>query len=135
MDSNDIDSKRTLFVRGLAEGVTKEVLYAAFIPYGEIRHLEVPLDKTTGKHKGFGFVEFEEGEDASHAVFNRNNSELYGKVLRVTYSTHADVYEKKSYKNKAIWADPEYYKQKLVEAGVEVPGGEVGLSNSAANWC
>src|SRR5690242_19334025 len=35
------------------------------------------------KHRGFGFVEFEEAEDAKHAMENMRDSELFGRVLTV----------------------------------------------------
>jgi hypothetical protein len=34
------------------------------------------------QHRGFGFVEFENREDAAAAVDNMNNGELYGRVLK-----------------------------------------------------
>jgi RNA recognition motif-containing protein len=42
-----------------------------------------------GKHKGFGFLEFEEIEDASAALDNMNLSELNGKVITVTVARPA----------------------------------------------
>jgi peptidyl-prolyl isomerase E (cyclophilin E) len=35
---------------------------------------------------GFGFIEFEEKEDAAAAIDNMHNSEIYGRVLRVNYA-------------------------------------------------
>lgn len=37
-------------------------------------------------HTGFGFVEFEEKDDAAAAIDNMHNSEIYGRVLRVNYA-------------------------------------------------
>lgn len=41
--------KRTLYVGGLAEQVEEEVLRAAFLPFGDIKQLEIPKDKSTGE--------------------------------------------------------------------------------------
>ena len=37
----------------------------------------------TVKHRGFGYVEFDETDDAQHAVDNMHESELFGRVLKV----------------------------------------------------
>lgn len=52
--------KTTLYVGGLEENVTESDLHTTFIAFGEIKDVTIPLDNTTGKHRGFGFVEFEE---------------------------------------------------------------------------
>ena len=75
--------KRTIYVGGLDENVTKEVFEAAFIPFGDIRTVALPKDRLTGKHRGFGFIEFEEEEDAQHSIMNMHEAELYGRVLTV----------------------------------------------------
>lgn len=38
------------------------------------------------KSKGFGFVEFEEAEDAKHAIDNLHKTEFFGRVLAVNYA-------------------------------------------------
>ncbi|VDL85803.1 unnamed protein product [Schistocephalus solidus] len=55
---------------GLAEEVNKELLKAAFIPFGDIIDINLPIDYQTEKHRGFAFVEFEEAEDAIAAIDN-----------------------------------------------------------------
>ena len=45
---------------GLDEQVTEAVVRAAFIPFGEIKDVNMPLDHETQKNRGFGFVTFEE---------------------------------------------------------------------------
>lgn len=39
------------------------------IPFGPIQSIEVPMDYSKGSHKGFGFVEHEDPEDAAEAVY------------------------------------------------------------------
>lgn len=45
---------------GLDEQVTDSVLHAAFVPFGDLKDVNIPLDQTTQKNKGFGFVTFVE---------------------------------------------------------------------------
>lgn len=65
--------KTTLYVGGLEESVTESILHAAFIPFGDIKDISVPLDHASGKHRGFGFVDFEDADDAAAAIDNMHN--------------------------------------------------------------
>ena len=77
------DLRSRLHIRTYIDKVTKENLQSAFVPFGELKEVHIPLDKTTGKHKGFGFVQFIEDEDAEAAIDNMNENELFGRTLRV----------------------------------------------------
>lgn len=48
----------------------EKVLHAAFIPFGDVVDVQIPLDYETEKHRGFAFVEFELAEDAAAAIDN-----------------------------------------------------------------
>ena len=84
-------------IAGLDEQVDDKILLAAFIPFGVVKEVSIPIDAGTGKKRGFGFVEFEEADDAAEARENMNSTvrfgwservdaELFGKVLKVSYS-------------------------------------------------
>lgn len=45
---------------GLDENVNEAVLHAAFLPFGEVKDVNIPLDQLTQKNRGFGFVTFME---------------------------------------------------------------------------
>jgi RNA recognition motif-containing protein len=62
--------------------------------------VNMPTDVATGKHRGFGFVEYEAPEDAMEAIFNMNNGELNGRVLTVNNAKPMTVTERSQ---KAIW--------------------------------
>ena len=47
-----------------------QVVKAAFIPFGDLVDVQIPLDYETEKHRGFAFVEFELQEDAKSAIEN-----------------------------------------------------------------
>eukprot|EP00163_Fabomonas_tropica_P013381 TRINITY_DN24901_c0_g1_i1.p1 TRINITY_DN24901_c0_g1~~TRINITY_DN24901_c0_g1_i1.p1 ORF type:complete len:140 (-),score=29.96 TRINITY_DN24901_c0_g1_i1:294-713(-) len=102
---------RSLYVGGLSEEVTEKILHAAFIPFGEIAQLQIPQDQASGTNKGFGFVEFEEVEDAQAAIENMNGAELFGRVLKVNKSRPLV-----GGTNKAIWEDADaWYQKNLAE--------------------
>ncbi|KAH7694540.1 cyclophilin-type peptidyl-prolyl cis-trans isomerase-13, partial [Aphelenchoides avenae] len=99
--------KRTVYVGGFGEEVSEKVLSMAFIPFGELVGVSVPMDYETGKHRGFGFVEFELPEDAAAAIDNMNDSELYGKTIRVNFARPPKANERST---RPVWADDEWLK-------------------------
>ncbi|GIX66303.1 peptidyl-prolyl cis-trans isomerase E, putative [Babesia caballi] len=115
--------KRTLFVRELADEVNKEILYAAFVPFGNILSIDMPVDKEKGTNRGIAFIEFEDEEDARHAIFNHNESELYGRVIKVAYSTKAHVKQAKSahIRHRAVWHDDPTFGHDLRPDDGELP--------------
>lgn len=95
-------NKKSIYVGGLAEEVTEEVLRNAFTMFGDLVDLQLPLDYETGKHRGFAFIEFELTEDAADAIDNMNDSELFGRTIRVNISRPQKGTQRSS---RAVWAD------------------------------
>ncbi|XP_063222842.1 peptidyl-prolyl cis-trans isomerase E isoform X2 [Bacillus rossius redtenbacheri] len=100
--------KRTVYVGGLAEEVDDKVLHAAFIPFGDILDIQIPLDYESEKHRGFAFVEFEAAEDAAAAIDNMNDSELFGRTVRVNLAKPQKIKEGSS---KPVWSDDTWLQQ------------------------
>lgn len=69
------------FTGGLADEVTEDVLRNAFIPFGDLVDIQIPLDYETEKHRGFAFIEFELPEDAVAAIDNMVSWHLIMKVF------------------------------------------------------
>eukprot|EP01100_Stratorugosa_tubuloviscum_P014092 TRINITY_DN735_c0_g1_i1.p1 TRINITY_DN735_c0_g1~~TRINITY_DN735_c0_g1_i1.p1 ORF type:complete len:116 (-),score=59.06 TRINITY_DN735_c0_g1_i1:106-453(-) len=100
-------AKRKVYIGGLDELVTEEILKAAFSPFGEILDVQIPRDLTTDRSKGFGFVEYELNEDAAAALDNMHNSELFGKTIKCNLATLQPV------KTKAVWDEDEWHVDRL----------------------
>lgn len=113
--------KTALYVGGLEENVTHDILKAAFIPFGEIKECNIPLDNETGKHRGFGFIEYEEKDDAADAIDNMHNAELYGRVLRVNFAQPMKIKGgDKGFSHQPVWADADkYMEERLAEQELE----------------
>ena len=105
-------NQRVLHVAGLDDSVTKDVLIGAFSVFGEIQSVDIPIDSQSGKSRGFGFVEFMDANDATDAVDNMNQSEIYGRTIRVKFSSRKPPGQLRDPK-KAVWADELYYKKVL----------------------
>lgn len=50
--------------------MTEDILRKAFVPFGEVVDIQIPLDYETEKHRGFAFIEFELPDDALAAIDN-----------------------------------------------------------------
>ncbi|KAI9314671.1 cyclophilin-type peptidyl-prolyl cis-trans isomerase [Zopfochytrium polystomum] len=117
--------KSTVYVGGLDDAVTTEILHAAFIPFGDIVEIQLPPDAESkeNRHRGFAFIEFELAQDASAAVENMHLSELYGKVIKVNL---AKPMKMRDGSFKPIWADEAWLKE-------HAAGGDDEKDSSAAN--
>ncbi|KAI8071021.1 hypothetical protein BC940DRAFT_295044 [Gongronella butleri] len=105
------EKKNILYVGGLDENVTQEMLYSAFIPFGDLVSAELALDHgSKAQHKGFGFVHFEDIDDAIAAQDNMHLSELLGRTIKVTTAKPSKLM---AGSNRAIWDDDEYKKEHL----------------------
>lgn len=119
-------NKRTLYVGGLQETVNPETLKAAFAPFGEIKNCQIPTDSKSGGHKGFGFVEFYDADDADAAIDNMHDAELFGRTLRVNQARERNNTRMDGTASRPVWADDFFYRARLKEQGmdVEVPDAE-----------
>ena len=92
--------KTILYVGGLAEEVDERGLADAFVAFGPVKSVQIPSDFKNQSHRGFGFVEFNEPEDAAEALFNMDGAELLGRVLSVSIAKPAKT---KLGSNRAVW--------------------------------
>ncbi|MEZ4462782.1 MAG: RNA-binding protein [bacterium] len=74
---------KKLFVGSLAWGTTDESLREAFEAFGAVSDAKVITDRETGRSRGFGFVTFEQAEDADAAIDAMNGAELDGRNIAV----------------------------------------------------
>ncbi|XP_053183981.1 cold-inducible RNA-binding protein A-like [Scomber japonicus] len=72
-----------LFIGGLSFETNEESLSAAFGNYGTIEKVDVIRDKETGRSRGFGFVKYDNAEDAKDALEAMNGKTLDGRAIRV----------------------------------------------------
>jgi len=72
-----------IIILNLARSTTKEKLKVLFEEYGSVESCDLVLDKSTGRSKGFGFVEMPKPEEAESAIKNLNNKRVASNKIRV----------------------------------------------------
>jgi len=75
-------SSKKLYVGNLNFACGDEELHSLFSQHGNVISARVIKDRDTGRSKGFGFVEMEDG-DAQNAIQNLNGFNLGGRPISV----------------------------------------------------
>ena len=73
---------KNLYVTNLSYLLDNQSLKEIFAPFGNVNSATVILDRTTGRSRGFGFVEMND-EDAQSAMNALNGKEVEGRALTV----------------------------------------------------
>ena len=72
-----------LFVGNLPYSVTETALREHFSAIGPLSYVYLPVDRETGKPRGFAFVEFSERAQAEEAIRRFNNQAFMGRPLAI----------------------------------------------------
>lgn len=79
-----------LFVGNLSYEVTESDLRDFFQPVGQLSAVILPMDRDTGKPRGFAFVEFTDKAEADEAVRRFNNQSLKGRNVVINEARARD---------------------------------------------
>lgn len=79
-----VEDERKLFVAGLADAVTEDVLRQLFeATGGRVEAVTIPLDRATGNRRGFGFVTMQSADQANTARLALDGSLQAGRSISV----------------------------------------------------
>jgi RNA recognition motif-containing protein len=73
----------SIFVGNLPFRAEQEDVAELFAPFGEVVSCALPLERDTGRKRGFAFVEMADAEAESRAIEALQGSELMGRPLRI----------------------------------------------------
>src|SRR2546426_462121 len=80
-----------LFVGNLPYDATEVEIREHFSSVGNLSYVSIPLDRETGKKRGFAFVEFVNAEQAQEAIRQFNNQPFKGRSLAVNEARARDA--------------------------------------------
>jgi RNA recognition motif-containing protein len=73
----------TIYVGNLNYRVTKEDIHEVFAEYGTVKNVVLPMDRETGRMRGFAFVEMSGDDQEDKAIMELDGAEWMGRQLRV----------------------------------------------------
>ncbi len=73
----------SIYVGNLSFQVTQQDLSDIFAEYGTVKRVLLPVDRETGRIRGFGFVEMETETEEAAAITALDGAEWMGRDLRV----------------------------------------------------
>ena len=73
----------SIYVGNIPYEVSKEDLSNIFAEYGTVTRVYLPLDRETGRVRGFGFVEMSSETEEEAAIETLDGAEWMGRTLRV----------------------------------------------------
>ena len=73
----------TIFIGNISHQAAKEDLEGIFAEYGTVKKVVLPLDRETGRMRGFAFVDLSSEDQEEQAIRDLDGTELMGRQLRV----------------------------------------------------
>lgn len=74
----------SIYVGNLAYSVTADEVTTVFAEYGTVKRVQLPIDRETGRARGFGFVEMGSEAEEDAAIEALDGAEWMGRDLRVS---------------------------------------------------
>ncbi|PSR93659.1 hypothetical protein BD289DRAFT_480972 [Coniella lustricola] len=121
--------KATVYVGGLAPIVTAATIHDAFLPFGDIADVSLPKNEnpnsnSTEPHRGFAYIEFEDADDAKEAIDNMDQSEFFGRVIKVTPAKVPKSKDEGLGSKTALWAQESWLAKNAVSEEDQLAAGQ-----------
>jgi CRISPR-associated protein Cmr6 len=106
----------TIFVGNIAFAATEQDLRDLFRAHGTVLSIAMPVDRDTGRRRGFAFVTLSSEEEESEAIRSLDGYLLFGRAIRVN--------QDKNDRNSSAQARPQLIRRR------QASGQEPGMHNS-----
>lgn len=84
-DAEEVFHETKLYVGNIDYSASEDELANCFSKFGQIEMVNIPVDRYTGKARGFGFVTFKAAKDAMSAM-DLDGSEFKGRQIQVNFA-------------------------------------------------
>lgn len=74
---------KRIYVGNLPFSASEDEVRNLFSEYGAVNSVSLITDRETGRPRGFGFVEMENGDEADTAISNLHQHQMEGRSLNV----------------------------------------------------
>ncbi len=73
----------SIYVGNISFDATQEDLNTAFAEYGTVVRVQLPVDRETGRMRGFGFVDMSSDAEEQAAIDALDGAEWMGRTIKV----------------------------------------------------
>lgn len=73
----------SIYVGNLSYEASQDDVSAVFAEYGKVVKVHLPVDRETGRKRGFGFVDMENDSEEEAAIADLDGAEWMGRQLKV----------------------------------------------------
>ena len=77
----------SIYIGNLSFHAEQEDLVDLFSQYGEVIKCNLPIDRDSGRKRGFAFVEMSSDQEEENAIEDLQNVEWMGRMIRVNKAT------------------------------------------------
>ena len=80
----------SVYVGNLSYDATQEDVDAVFAEYGTVKRVALPMDRETGRMRGFAFVDMSSDAEEAAAIEALDGAEWMGRTIRVNKAQPRD---------------------------------------------
>ena len=73
----------SVYVGNLSYDVTREDIEQVFTEYGKVKRVSLPMDRDTGRPRGFAFVDMSADDEEDTVIEALNGAEWMGREMKV----------------------------------------------------
>jgi len=74
----------TVYIGNLPFQITEEDIKSIFSKFGAVKTISMPVDKETGRIRGFSFVDLDDESQELQIISELDGAELMGRILKVS---------------------------------------------------
>ena len=89
----------SIFVGNLPFRAEREDVLQLFTPFGEVTNCSLPLERDTGRKRGFAFIEMADEALESNAIDSLQGTEMMGRPLRINKAEPRGNSPRRNYNN------------------------------------
>lgn len=80
----------SIYVGNISYQVTQEDLNEVFSEYGNVKRVQLPTDRETGRQRGFAFVDMATEEEETAAISALDGADWMGRTIKVNKAKPKD---------------------------------------------
>ena len=73
----------SVYIGNMSYNVTRDDVMDVFVEYGEVDRISFPVDRETGRSRGFAFVDMASNADEKAAIELLDGAKWVGRTIRV----------------------------------------------------